>query len=115
MFQILLGVLSLSYSCRLLTALVAGFWQFLVASLQFLAGSWQFVAGFLAGVYFWHAWTNPREKPTKPGLRTDITLEHSEELELYYNEISYASQKVSKNITFRQKQFELPGANKIFF
>jgi glutathione S-transferase len=55
---------------------------------------WEFIIGFLLGIYFWRCWTHPRTRSVKPGLNSDITLPHDEELELHHNMLSSCSQKV---------------------
>ena len=55
---------------------------------------WEFILGFLLGVYFWKCWTHPRTRPVKPGLNSDLTLPHREEVELHHNMVSSCSQKV---------------------
>ena len=76
---------------------------------------WEFILGFLLGVYFWKCWSHPRTRcdddddnnddddvmmmmmmtrAVLPGLQSDITLPHEEELELHHNMFSSCSQKV---------------------
>jgi len=55
---------------------------------------WEFIIGFLLGIYFCRCWTHPRTRKVKPGLNSDITLPHHEEIELHHNMLSSCSQKV---------------------
>jgi len=55
---------------------------------------WEFILGLVLGALLYRYWTYPRTKPTKPGLNKDIFLDHKDDVELYYNTMSSASQKV---------------------
>ena len=61
-----------------------------------------FIAGFLLGIYFWRCWTWPRVRKVKPGLRKDVILPHTENLELHHNTLSSCSQKVCTGKSFSE-------------